>query len=220
MSQRARKPYRFGDDLPLHGVDPGTNLLVAGPAMSGAREVALRLVTDGNDLGEGMMFVTTNKTGEKLLAQCDHLCGGMSRSRFGIVDCVGNQHGRDGDDENIATVSSPSDLTGIGIEFSGLYGSVHRNGGERVRAGLYSLSTLLMYSEFRTVSRFVHTIGGRIDAADGLGVFLIDPATQDERVVSTIAQFCDARVDVRDEDGTTELRVRGLDDHPREWVGF
>ena len=218
MSQYATKPYRFGDDLPLDVVQPGTNLLVAGPAMSGAREVALRLVTDGNDRGEGMVFVTTNKTGEKLLDQCDRLCDGLSRSRYGVVDCVGTQPERDSSDDRVATVSNPSDLTGIGIEFSGLYRTVHRDAGERVRAGLYSLSTLLMYAEFRTVSRFVHTLGGRIGSTGGLGVFLIDPATQDERVISTIAQFCDARVDVRQADGATELRVRGLDDHSQEWA--
>ena len=218
MSQRVRKPYRFGDDLPLDGVQPGTNLLVAGPAMSGARQVALRLVTDGDERGEGMVFLTTNKTGEKLLDQCDRLCGGLSRSQYGVVDCVTDQHGSDGTDDRVVTVSSPSDLTGIGIEFSGLYQAVHRDADERVRVGLYSLSTLLMYAEFRTVSRFVHTLGGRIDSTGGLGVFLIDPTTQDERVVSTIAQFCDARVDVRQPDRTTELRVRGLDDHSQAWT--
>ncbi|WP_115865096.1 DUF7504 family protein [Halorussus litoreus] len=220
MSQRARRKYRFGDDLPIDGVDPGTNLLVAGPAMSGARRLAIRLVTDGNDRDEGMVFVTTNKSGERLLSQCDELCGGVNGSQYGVVDCVSRQQGRDQSDDHVALVSSPSDLTGIGIEFSGLYRDVHANGCERVRAGLYSLSTLLMYAEFRTISRFVHTIGGRIDAADGLGVFLIDPTTQDERVISTIAQFCDARVDVRDDDGARELRVRGLDSQSREWNAF
>lgn len=220
MSQQERRPYQFGDDLPLAGVEPGTNLLVAGPAMSGVQRLALRLVTDGNDLGEGMMFVTTNDSGEKLLNECDQLCNGVNRSRYGIVDCVSRQQGLDQFSDRVETVSSPADLTGIGIGFSGLYQNINQNSGQRVRAGLYSLSTLLMYSDFQSVSRFVHTLGGRITTADGLGVFLIDPTTQDERVIRTIAQFCDGRIDVRADDGTTELRVRGLVDHSREWTEF
>lgn len=134
------------------------------------------------------------------------------------MDCVSKKQGREQTSERIETVSSPGDLTGIGIEFSGLYQNVHQETTERVRAGLFSLSTLLMYTEFQTVSRFVHTVAGRIAATDGLGVFLIDPATQDERVVNTITQLCDGRVDVRERgDGTREMRVRGLADQPREW---
>lgn len=221
MSQRERRPYEFGDDLPIRGVEAGTNLLVAGPAMGGARDLALRLVTAGNDRDEGSVLVTTNKGGEKLLSECAELCGDFRRSSFGVVDCVGKQHGRDRFGDRITPVSSPGDLTGIGIEFSGLYQTLYRDTTERVRAGLFSLSTLLMYAEFRTVSRFVHTVCGRISATDGLGVFLIDPSTQDERVVSTITQLCDGRVDVRERDGgSRELRVRGLDDQPHGWIGF
>jgi hypothetical protein len=221
MSQRQTGRYEFGDDLPVSGVAPGTNLLVSGPAMAGSRDLALRLVTDGNDRGEGMVVVTTNKGGEKVLAECEGLCESLERHRFGIVDCVSQQHGRERFAERIETVSSPADLTGMGIEFSSLYQTVHRSSAERVRAGLYSISTLLMYNEFQTVSRFVHTVGGRIAATDGLGVFLIDPTTQDERVVNTMTQLCDGRVDVRErDDGTRELRVRGLSDQPREWTPF
>lgn len=220
MSQRQTDRYEFGDDLPIGGVEPGTNLLVSGPTMAGTRDLALRLVTAGNDRDEGMMLVTTNKSGEKVLSECEEFCGSLERSRFGIVDCVSKQQGRERFSEQIETVSSPGDLTGIGIEFSGLYQTIYRAGSERVRAGLYSLSTLLMYSEFQTVSRFVHTVSGRIAATDGLGVFLIDPSTQDERVVSTMTQLCDGRIDVRERDESRELRVRGLSDHSREWTEF
>lgn len=221
MSQRESRPYEFGGSLPIREVETGTNLLVAGPAMSGARDLALRLVTAGNDRGEGAVLVTTNKGGEKLLSECAGLCGELRRSSFGVVDCVSKQLGRERFADRIEPVSSPGDLTGIGIEFSGLYQTVYRETTERVRAGLFSLSTLLMYAEFRTVSRFVHTVCGRISATDGLGVFLIDPSTQDERVVSTITQLCDGRVDVRGrEDGGGELRVRGLEDQPYGWMDF
>lgn len=221
MSQRHARKYEFGSEVPLDDIEPGTNLLVAGPSMGGVRRLALRLVTDGNDRGEGMLAVTTTKSGEKVRDECKRLCGSLDRSRFGIVDCVSQQQGSRRTPEYVETVSSPGDLTGIGIEFSGLYQRVHRNGNERVRAGLFSLSTLLMYAEFRTVSRFVHTLTGRISATDGLGVFLVDPTTHDERVVNTIAQLCDARIDVRESDGGgPELRVRGLPDQPNGWTTF
>jgi hypothetical protein len=78
-----------------------------------------------------------------------------------------------------------------------------------------------MYADFQTVSRFIPTVGERVAAPDGLGVYLIDPATPHEKDVSTETQFCDARVDVRErDDGQSELRVRALRDRPREWTLF
>jgi len=220
MSPASDRPYEFGPDFPVEAVDPGTNLLVAGSTMGGARELALRLVTRGNDAAEGMLLVSTNRHSEKLLGDCDRLCPGLNREKFGLIDCLRDQHGATDLPVRMGTVSNPSDLTGIGIEFSGLYESLYQAGADRVRAGLYSVSTLLMYSDLQTVSRFVHTLGGRIAATDGLGVFLIDSTAQDERAVNTITQFCDGRIDVREDGGRSELRVRGLDDQPAAWVEF
>ncbi|PSQ41173.1 hypothetical protein BRD10_00875 [Halobacteriales archaeon SW_12_71_31] len=45
-----------------------------------------------------------------------------------------------------------------------------------------------------------------------------DPDAVDERVLSNVAQFCDARVDVREGDDTPEMRVRGLPGQSREWT--
>lgn len=221
MSKQRVGPYEFASDLPLNGIEPGTNLLVAGPTMGGARRLALRLVADATDRGEGMLLVSTDKGSRKVLSECDGLCTDLERSPVGVVDCVSSGSGRGQFADSIETVSSPGDLTGIGIGFSGLYQNIHQSGTERVRAGLYSISTLLMYADFQTVSRFIHTVSGRIAATNGLGVFLIDPATQDEKVVSTMTQLCDAKVDVRErDDGGSELRVRGLRDQPRDWTPF
>jgi GAF domain-containing protein len=181
-------------------------------------DLAIRLVTRGNDAAEGMSMVSTNRHCEKLLGDCDRLCPDLDRSRFGLIDCLSDPYGAKDLPVRMGTVSNPSDLTGIGIEFSGLYESLYQEAADRIRAGLYSISTLLMYSELQTVSRFVHSLGGRIAVTDGLGVFLTNSTTQDERVVDTITQLCDGRIDVREAEGTSELRVRGLGDQPETWT--
>jgi hypothetical protein len=106
------------------------------------------------------------------------------------------------------------------MRFSDLHMEFERAGIDRVRTSVVSLSTLLTYSDLRTVSRFVHTLAGRIDRLDGLGVLVIDPANHDERTVSTLGQFCTGRIDVRDAPEGPELRARGLPDQPREWTAF
>jgi PAS domain S-box-containing protein len=93
---------------------------------------------------------------------------------------------------------------------SGTY--FHEGGVERVRTGLLSIPTVLSLTELLAVSRFVHTLVGRV-----LGVFLVDPALHDERELRTIAQFCDTRIDVRE---GPELRSQGFLDGEAEWVPF
>ncbi|WP_269432455.1 MULTISPECIES: hypothetical protein [Halobacterium] len=38
--------------------------------------------------------------------------------------------------------------------------------------------------------------------------------------MSTITQFCSARIDVRETETGQQLRSRGIPDQPREWVSF
>jgi hypothetical protein len=107
------------------------------------------------------------------------------------------------------------------MRFSDVYGDFRRSDVDRVRTAICSVSTLLTFSDLKTVSRFVHTLVGRVGQVDGLGVLLVDPSNHDDRAASTLSQFCDGRIDVRaDENDTPELRARGLSDQPRGWQSF
>jgi hypothetical protein len=106
------------------------------------------------------------------------------------------------------------------MRFSDLHRSFADSDVDRVRTGLYSVSTLLTFSDRKTVSRFVHTLVGRIDSVDGFGVLFVDPTNHDEREVATLAQCCAGRIDVRDDGDGPELRTTGLPDHDRDWRRF
>lgn len=216
MDDAVDRPYRFAAALPVEPVAPGTSLLVAGGTHEGARPLALRLAAPADD--EALVVVTTDKSGPRLVDRCGAAVDALDRDRVGVVDCVGD--GTDGQGERIEAISGPSDLTGIGMHYSSLYGTFHGEGTDRVRSVFDSLSTMLLFGDTHTVGRFVHTITSRIDTAGGLGVFVIDPSIHDEREVDTIARFCDGRIDVREGADGPELHVRGLPGQPREWTPF
>jgi len=218
MSQQRHRPYEFADGVPLAGIPPGTNLLVAGPAMSEARTLALSLVLAGAARREGSVVVSTNKDADKLLDGYERRAGALDRSWVSVIDCTGR--GSAGSRGGGLAVSSPGDLTGIGMQFSNALESLRAGDVRRVRAGVDSLSTLSMYTDARTLFRFLHVLTGRVSEMDGLGVYLLDAAAADERVVSTLGQLCDGRIDVREAGGDGELRTRGLADQPREWTPF
>ncbi|MFB6157546.1 MAG: hypothetical protein ABEJ34_06875 [Haloferacaceae archaeon] len=208
--------YAF-PDLPLDPVRPGRTVLVEGGNVDGATEFVLRATDPGDD--EGAVLVSTNATGEALLEdRADYGCGGGER--VCVVDCVSLQQGRNPDDERVKGVSTPADLTGVGMRTSAFYQLLRDEGIERVRVGLLSVSTLLMYSELRRVSRFIHVLAGRVSATDGVAFLAVDPGSHDEQAVSTLQQFCDGRVEFRTEGDERQLRAVGLPGQPAEWRPF
>jgi len=212
MAMRHDKRYEF-EKLPIDGVKPGTNLLLTGPALSGTRGLLLRMLL-GDD---GVVIITADTNARKTLSDFERVGGSVDRDRVRVVSCT-----TEGDEEFgsvVSSVSSPGDLTGIGIEYSSQYERVYSRGYDTVRTGIYTLTPLLVYSDdIRPVFRFVNTVTSRIRTADGLGVCAIDPSAHDEQVVNSIAQPFDARIDVREGEERFELRVRGLSDQPAEWT--
>lgn len=208
--------YEF-ENLPLSAIEPGANLLIAGPAMGGTRELFLRMVAPVPG-EEGVILISTKSDAESLVEELEANAPAVDKRAVGVVDAAGSQGMTESG--QLRTVSGPSDLTGIGMELTDIYETFVNQGAQRVCVGIDSISTLLMYTDVQTVFRFVHVTTGRVSSADGLGVYAIDPDSHDDQTVQTINQLFDARIDVRADDGDPKLRVRGLTDQPSGWQSF
>lgn len=220
MSKQTETYYEFADALPLEPVQPGTNLLVTEPAVGGSQRVVPSLLI-GADY-EATIFITTENTGREMIDLFEDSGGRYMKNRMAVIDC--SEGGRESAPLNIKTVTSPGDLTGIGMEFSSLYDQLLSSEIEWVRTGLDSLSPLLLYTdEFDKIFRFLNTVTGRINVAGGLGVFALDPETQQEQTMRSLEEPFDGRVDIRavdGEEGEFELKTRGLSNQPTEWTQF
>ncbi|WP_336034295.1 RAD55 family ATPase [Halobacterium yunchengense] len=205
--------YEIGAAFSDVSVDPGTNLLVAGPPMSGKRDLGFDVLARGSADGEGAIVVTTKDGADRVLEEyAARVPGG--EPLVGVVDCVTKQQGMGSatESELVRYASSPVDLTGIGIELSELLRALYQQRNvTRNRILLHSLSTLLMYSDLQTVFRFLHVFTGRVQSADALGVFVVDSSAHDEQTVSTLKQLFDGIVTVREADDGFEARLLGVD---------
>ena len=210
--------YPVGDTLPVDELDSGSFLL-AGPAMSGKHDLLLDLLAEGAKSGEGVLIVTTNRGAESVFEAIEARLGRVPEG-FRIVDCVSERGGGDVGypEERVEYVSSPADLTGIGIGVSEQLRRLAESDIARVRVGFHSLSTLLMYAELEAVFRFIHVLSGRIEGIDGLGFFTLDPTTHDENTVNTLKQLFDGMIELREADGEPEVRVVGVSEVGDEWV--
>jgi KaiC/GvpD/RAD55 family RecA-like ATPase len=216
MNEMTDDYYEF-ERVPIEPIRTGSSVLVSGPSHAGTRELALRLLATGER--EGVVVVTTNRKADRMKEECEAAGIDVGSDQMGIVDCVGTQ--TEGIDAKVKTAAGPGDLTGIGMRFSKLHQELEQEGYSRIRSGFFSVSTLLSFTELNIVSRFVHTALGRINSVGGLGILLVDPETHDDRSVSTISQFCDGLLEVRETgDEGPEMRLRGLPGQERTWQSF
>lgn len=213
--------YDLGAILPpslVSEVAPGSNLLLSGPSMGGKRRLLLEVLAHGASKGEGSVVVTTNDPASDILDDYRSIRA-ISEEYVRVIDCVGSGGGTDADEDLTSSVSSPGDLTGIGIEFSEVAKEANADGIERLRIGFDSITPLLMYVDLQRLFRFLHVFTSQIQSNDWLGLFAIDPSSHDEQTVNTINQLFDGIVDIRlPEEGGREARVRGVTSSPTEWV--
>lgn len=208
------------ETLPFDELDPGTNVLVTGPVMTGKRRLMHALLAQDSPNERGTIVVTTRKDATRTVRDFERVAGTVDDDRLAIVDCVGDSHGfgRRRPASNVQHVSDPGDLTGIGIGVTKFMRRYYDedNG---ARLGLHSLSTMLMYSDLRRVFQFLHVMTGRISSSGFVGVFTLDDTVPDNADVSILRQPFDALVEVRETpEGQREVRTRGADIGPRHWT--
>ncbi|WP_440765847.1 RAD55 family ATPase [Natronorubrum sp. DTA7] len=206
--------YDLADVIPDAEIDPGTNLLVAGPPLTGKRQIAFDILASGADRGDGSIVVTTKDSADKVLETFTDSTTSTDAD-IGVVDCVTKQRGIGtvDDDPRIKYASSPVDMTGIGIKLSEFLQEFYENRGlSENRVLLHSVSTLLMYSNLQTVFRFLHVFTGRIQSADAMGVYVIDSTAHDDQTMNTLKQLFDAVIELEEPaDGEEpEIRTAGL----------
>jgi hypothetical protein len=185
----------------------GENVLIAGPAMTGKRRLLFSLLAENED--RTAVLISTKRGADRFRREfAADVPGGDAWETRNVRDT-----------EEISYVSSPGDLTGIGIAASGFMREFY-HAGDEVSVGLHSLSTLLMYSDLQRVFRFSHVMTGRVETADSVGVFTLDTTTHNTEAVDVLQGLFDVFVQVRDSPESPELRVRGSDLGPRGWTPF
>lgn len=202
----------------LDSVRPGTSLLVAGPAMSGKEALAMDVLKDGMRDGEGAVVVTTNDQATSIVEEFRTDVPEMDDSQLGVVDCRGDGGG-DGPQNGsyVHHVNSPGDLTGIGIGITKALEGLHKSGRDQGRLALVSLSTMLTYTDKKTVFKLCHILSSRLDSAGYVGVFTIDSGAHDDQTLQVIKQAFDGLIEFREDDGSRQARVMGLTSQPSEW---
>lgn len=175
----------------------GSNVLLLGPAVDGAVDDGCRRLLRGGAHTEprSMLVVTFTLSPRQWVDRWDDHVGEQPDELVIVTTSdtfTGPTADEDfGDGVQVEYLSSPGDLTGLGMIIS-KYLERWYDEGRKMALCFDSLTALLQYEELHNVYRFLHLMTTRLAGADAHAHFHLDPATQDEKAVSTLSSTFDA----------------------------
>lgn len=173
----------------LEDIQDASNVLLLGPSVDTSVDAGCKRLLSDPDT-DALLVVSFMLPPEEWVDKWLDRVGDLPESVALVT--TSDAFNRPGDHEDLPDnvtveyLSSPGDLTGIGMVISKYLERWHDND-QTIGLCFDSLTTLLQYAEPRSVYRFLHLITTRLSGADATAHFHLDPATQDEQTVSTIS---------------------------------
>ncbi|OPY38724.1 MAG: hypothetical protein A4E35_00508 [Methanoregula sp. PtaU1.Bin051] len=223
--------YSYRSGIPLidevtGGFDAGTNYLVLAPPMSPADDLAFFLTKP--ILGEYAIVLSTNERAAEVIDSFKVM--GVDKRYVGAIDAITKSSSPGiADTSRLMFVASPTDLTGIGIKFSKMVELIFEGEFSDGEGGLFpppirfcvnSVSTLLMYRKMEVLYQFLHVLTTKVKKIDGIGFYVMNTESFDERTVAILKQLMDGVFEVKTEQNAPLMRIQGLKGVPSDWMNF
>jgi len=208
------------------GFEAGTNILILAPPMSYADQLAYALIKPLQ--GEYSIVLSTNERAAEVV---DYFKVAGADKRFvGVIDAITKSSTPSiADTTRLMFVSSPTDLTGIGIKFSNMIETIFEGDFSDGEPGLFpppvrfcvnSISTLLMYRRLEVLYQFLHVLTAKLKKIEGVGIYLLNSESFDEKTLSLIKQLMSCVIEVKMENNITYFRIMGIRGVTGEWLKF
>ena len=209
------------DEL-LGNIREGTNLMMIGPPMSRKDDLLNAIIFNSQNSENSAIIVSTREPGERILAWFEDNGMDIQNTDIGIVDCVTRTLGLGAaDTDKIKRASSPVDLTGIGVKISQFFEEMLvKKQKKKIHLCINSLSTILMYSNIQTVFRFLHVFTGRVKAANGFGLYVVEDQMHDVQTIATLKQLFDGMIEIKAVGDAYAIRVVGMTSKPTPWFEY
>lgn len=194
--------------------DSNSTLLLASSFTEGTEECCSELLHPGVASESNVLWVSYTKSPDQQLRRWQaHSTDSPANMGMVSVDdstrSVAADTGGDTDlmapNKPVESVSSPTDLTGLGIRITEFLRDWEDNENRTVVC-FDSLTSLLQYVELETAYEFLHILTGRLAAVDAFAHFHMDPDAHDEQTIESVTSLMDAVVEL--EDGTEKVRSR------------
>lgn len=189
-------------------------LLLAPPMDACAEDGCVDLLTRRAPADEDVLYVTFVQSPDERLDAWGARMGDDRPASVGFVDvgdpsrsaaAAGRTDGGPGSPVSVQSVSSPGNLTDLGIKISDFLTDWEADG-RHTAVCFHSLTTLLQYADVQRAFRFLHVLTGRVRSIDGSAHYHMDPSAHEEQTVNTLTTLFDGVASW--EDGRWSVRNR------------
>jgi hypothetical protein len=208
------------------GFEAGTNILILAPPMSYAEQLAYALTKPLP--GEYAIVLSTNERAAEVVDAFK--LGGADKRFTGVIDAITKSSTPSiADTQRLMFVSSPTDLTGIGIKFSNMIETIFEGDFAEGETGLFpppirfcvnSISTLLMYRRLEVLYQFLHVLTAKLKKIEGVGIYLLNSESFDDKTLSLIKQLMNCVIEIKVEQNISSMRIQGIQGVTGEWMKF
>jgi len=228
--------YLYKTGIPLidkefGGLRAASNVLILAPPLTYAEHLAYRMACP-RALGEWTVAISTDERAADVMGALRRL--GAERSQIGIIDAVTKSSVPTlRDTARAKFITSPLDLTSMGIKFSRMVEDMWKEGAMAdppgpmpppVRLCFNSISTLLMYAQLEVTFKFLHVITNRMKKLEGIAIYVLNSDSFDGRTIATIKQLMNIVIEVRTDDGRQsverDFRVIGVRGRTTPWIRY
>jgi hypothetical protein len=208
------------------GFDAGSNILILAPPMSYADQLAYTLTKPVT--GEFAIVLSTNERAAEVVDFFK--LAGADKRFVGVIDAITKSSTPSiADTTRLMFVSSPTDLTGIGIKFSNMIETIFEgefSDGEQglfpppIRFCVNSISTLLMYRRLEVLYQFLHVLTSKLKKTEGVGFYILNSESFDDKTLSLIKQLMNGVIEIKQDQNASYLRIQGIRGVSPEWLKY
>ncbi|NLB00252.1 MAG: hypothetical protein GX837_04705 [Methanomicrobiales archaeon] len=227
--------YTYETGIPLidkefGGLRAASNVLILAPPQTYAEHLAYQMSSPR--AGEWTVAISTDERAADVMGAFRRQ--GAERGRVGIIDAVTKSSVPTLQDTAKAKfVTSPLDLTSMGIKFSRMVEDMWKEGvmadppgpmPPPIRLCLNSISTVLMYAQLEVTYKFLHVVTNRVKKLEGIGIYTLNSDSFDGRTISMIKQLMNMVIEVRVEDQKLpverDFRIIGIRGRTTPWIRY
>ena len=227
--------YTYETGIPLidnefRGLRAASNVLILAPPQTYAEHLAYRMSSPR--AGEWTVAISTDERAADVMGAFRRQ--GAERGRVGIIDAVTKSSVPTlRDTAKAKFVTSPLDLTSMGIKFSRMVEDMWKEGvmadppgpmPPPIRLCLNSISTILMYAQLEVTYKFLHVVTNRVKKLEGIGIYILNSESFDERTIAMIKQLMNMVIEVRVEDQRMpverDFRIVGIRGRTTPWIRY
>ncbi|MDI3502959.1 MAG: hypothetical protein PWR13_469 [Archaeoglobi archaeon] len=200
---------RYSLGLPELGDDtfqPGSNIIIFGPPECGKDVILRRIILHGLRNGERAIFVTASISS---IHESKFYEREKFRDEITFIDPLSSGIFEiSGIPENVELVPSLSDITVLNVKIVQAIEKYLRDGKKRkIRIGINSISTLLMYNSPQVVYRFMHSLTERVRSARALGIYILEQGMHSVEIENMFKQLCNGIIELRKGQSSPLMRL-------------